>query len=148
MTEEETKSGCNLHGPYEVCGHTTETCRPDSANADTTDDDLTPEQSHKLQVKSLKYSMDMLDEAGHLGTWRQDIAMTIAGDSLKGGKLEPMQQNRLLGQKLETFVEYLEDDVLPYASDEEIRVARQLVVKLMEFQADPKTHLEELSQIF
>lgn len=34
MSDFEPKGGCNAHGPYEICGHTTETC-PDNTQIDS-----------------------------------------------------------------------------------------------------------------
>lgn len=62
MSERETQGGCLTHGPYEVCGHTTETC-PDKVSGETQEVSTDHESEKGQAAKRLESALALAEEA-------------------------------------------------------------------------------------
>ena len=60
MSDKESQGGCNTHGPFEVCGHTTGTC-PDIAKSEA--NEIGQEAENNPELKRLKTALESLESS-------------------------------------------------------------------------------------
>lgn len=60
MSDKESQGGCNTHGPFEVCGHTTGAC-PDITKSETAE--IGQETENNPELKRLKTALEWLESS-------------------------------------------------------------------------------------